>query len=331
MINKTSIILFISVAILLMGMSFPTKSIDDTTTIHTVLQDLGEPVPAFVISKPDPELVIKGEELVTKGFSTNPEGKKSKRISIYFSCTDCHNLVQEDPDFANPNPIDRLAYADKNKLPFLQGTTLYGVTNRTSWYNGDYVKKYGDRAVKSNTDLVEAIQLCAEVCSQGRPLETWEVNSLLHYFSANSLTWGDIKNNPKVQAAEYGPQLTEAIEQSYAKLSPATFPNMPARLDLGYEFKGDADNGEKIYKLSCRTCHDKDGPSTVELDYSKANFYDFSNSYLSTGNYNLYKIITAGTYPELGHKPYMPLFPEERMNQQQVEDLKAYINREAER
>ncbi|MFT6849263.1 MAG: mono/diheme cytochrome c family protein [Sphingobacteriales bacterium] len=329
--NKISLIIIAGATIGIMGMSIPNATFENNKTIHSILGDLNKEQPNHIVMDPNPNLVSKGKELVTQGFTTSPEGNKSKRISIFFSCTDCHNLVREDPDLTNPNPIDRLAYADKNKLPFLQGTTLYGVTNRTSWYNGDYVKKYGKRAVKSNTDLKEAIQLCAEICSQGRPLEEWEVNSLLHYFSANSITWGDIKNNPAIEQSNYGDELSIAIQNSYSKISSATFPKMPGRLDLGYDFEGNPLNGEKIYKLSCRTCHDKDGPSTVELDYSKSNFRDFNKNYLSKGNSNLYKIVTSGTYPELGHKPYMPLFPEERLNKQQVEDLKAYFIQEANR
>ena len=41
-------------------------------------------------------------------------------------------------------------------IPFLQGTALYGAVNRTSFYNGDYEKKYGSLVSKARNDLREA-------------------------------------------------------------------------------------------------------------------------------------------------------------------------------
>ena len=323
--NKRLAISAIIITIVSLGLTPMENPFDNKDSLHKVLASLGVEQDRHVIINPDDKLVKKGYDIVTKGFTKNPEGNKSKRVSLYFSCTDCHNLVQEDPDLLNLNPQTRLDYAFENKLPFLQGSTLWGVTNRKSWYNGDYEKKYGTRAKKSNKDLTEAIQLCAEVCSQGRPLENWEMEALLHYFSSNSMTWADVKKNPEVKQAKTNQELIEAINSSYFPYSPATFSSMPQRLDLGYEYKGNPENGEKIFKLSCRTCHDKDGPSTVEFDYSPLTFKDFTNSFLDKGNFNLYKIVSQGTYPEMGHPAYMPLYPLERMSHQQVEDLKAYM------
>ena len=48
-----------------------------------------------------------------------------------------------------------------------RGTTFYGITNRETWYNDDYYKKYGDLVKPANENLVEAVQLCAMECSQG--------------------------------------------------------------------------------------------------------------------------------------------------------------------
>ncbi|MEM1119867.1 MAG: hypothetical protein AAGJ18_05425, partial [Bacteroidota bacterium] len=86
--------------------------------------------------------VENGKRLFFEGFSSRPNGKKTKKQSKHFVCTSCHNVVREDPDLSVTDPQARLVYAKENELPFLQGTTMYGAVNRTSFYNGDYYKKY---------------------------------------------------------------------------------------------------------------------------------------------------------------------------------------------
>ena len=95
-------------------------------------------------------------------------GKQSK----HFVCTSCHNIQKEDPDLSIADPQARLEYARDMELPYLPGTTLYGAVNRTSFYNGDYEKKYGDLVKPARNNLREAIQLCAVECSQGRALRS---------------------------------------------------------------------------------------------------------------------------------------------------------------
>ena len=69
-------------------------------------------------------------------------------ISKYYVCTTCHNLEIEDPDLRVSDPETRLTFAKENDLPFLQGSTFKGIVNRESWYNDDYVKKYGDEKIE---------------------------------------------------------------------------------------------------------------------------------------------------------------------------------------
>ncbi len=49
----------------------------------------------------------------------------------------------------------------------------------------------------------------------------------------------------------------------------------------------------------------------------------------SSSKLSIYHIIREGTYSEAGHKEYMPLYPLEKLSHQQVEDLRAYIEKEA--
>ena len=100
-----------------------------------------------------------GKELSLYGITKNWRGKKTKKQSKHFVCTSCHNTVKEVADLRDTDPQNRLEYAEKNGLPFLQGSSLYGIVNRTSFYNGDYDKKYGKLVDKARNDIREAIQL----------------------------------------------------------------------------------------------------------------------------------------------------------------------------
>ena len=44
----------------------------------------------------------------------------------------------------------------------------------------------------------------------------------------------------------------------------------------------------------------------------------------------LYHIVRKGTYADKGWRPYMPHFTEQKMSDQQVEDLRVYIEQMAE-
>jgi len=119
-------------------------SIDSDDTVSRVLEALGED-----LSDTKPKLKGKssaqiGEDIIRNGFSKREGLKKSRRQSKHFVCTSCHNLEREDPNLSISDPQARLDYVIDKGIPFLQGTTLHGAVNRTSFYNDDYYKKYGD-------------------------------------------------------------------------------------------------------------------------------------------------------------------------------------------
>ena len=70
--------------------------------------------------------------------------------------------------------------------------TLYGIVDRTSWFNDDYVKKYGDLVAPANKSLVGATNLCSKECSQGRSLTDFEMDAVLTYLWTLGLRWGDL-------------------------------------------------------------------------------------------------------------------------------------------
>ena len=311
----------------------------DETPLIEVLMVLGEePAPSW-LEDIDTVKVRIGHQLVYRGKATLTDGKDSKRISRHFVCTNCHNQQREDPNLSQPNPEDRLAYVEEHGLPFLQGTTFYGLVNRSSYFNDDYQKKYGRLAEEAKQDLAAATQLCATECSSGRLLEAWELEAIMHYYWSLQLKMGDLQLNEKewrkvrmLSAGEMSRhEVVALLKSKYSPTSHAHFTDGPGDLEGGYPDvnPGRADQGEKIFRLSCQSCHSKQGASMLVLNSNLRTFKRLSKHFTRDTRLNGYKLVRHGTRPNFFFHRYMPLYPLERMSNQQVEDLKAYIWAEA--
>ena len=174
------------------------KLLDDSSSIRiedisleNLLVQLGDSNYSHSLRKYDKKKYNIGKDLIYNG-RTIRNGKKTKRISTFFVCIDCHNIGREFNALESENSLDRLDFAKNNFIPYLPGSTFYGIYNRTSFYNDDYVQKYGDLVNKASNNLNEAIQVCAKYCSSGRYLETWELEAIMHYFKGNELKISDL-------------------------------------------------------------------------------------------------------------------------------------------
>lgn len=279
-----------------------------------------------------------GEDLVKYGFSERDGFTKVKRQSKHFVCTSCHNTEREDPDLSLSNPEARLEYVTKKGMPFLPATTLYGAVNRKEFYNGDYEKKYGDLVKPARHDIREAIKLCAIECAQGRQLEDWEVESVLAYLWTIDLKLGDLNMTDAeaktVSNAVAGDgeeiEAIQILESKYLKNSPAHFLLPPMRDNKSFNTVGDPQNGQLVYDNSCKHCHLRNKYSYLNLDDSSLTFDFLDNKADTYSRYSIYQVIRYGTYSMGGKSSYMPRFPKEKMSDQQMEDLRAYIRLMAE-
>lgn len=338
--KNTAILIFsTSVLLTLSALTQRTRYIaDDSSSVAGVLEMLGdEPLPHqpnLSIPGASPE---KGAELVTKGTTTSPKGGTVNRQSSHFVCTSCHNIKREDPDLSVADPQARLLYVQEKGLPFLPGTTLYGAVNRTSFYNGDYDKKYGDLVRPARNDLRQAIQLCATECAQGRMLEDWELESILAYLWTIDLKLEDLQlstaDYDALNAALNGEgnrqMMIENLKSRYLTASPATFVVPPDDRKSGYDYEGDPKNGRLIYDLSCKHCHENQRYAFFNLDDSRYSFRHLEKHIPRYTRYSIYQVIRWGTSPVPGKKAYMPNYTLEKLNNQQVEDLRAYIEQSA--
>lgn len=317
----------------------PTDTAKDNDKVLDILVKLGYPQPLHYkhSSELSSEKIKKGYELITTGFTSDNEGKKTKKQSKYFVCTDCHNIAIEDPDLSINNPEKRLKYVYENKLKFLPGTTMAGVVNREHWYNGDYIKKYGDWVKVANDTLKNAIHLCAVQCSQGRPLENWEMDVVIEYFLSIGHEIKDLnlsidERKQIAVALNQGIGKEEAIKSLTSKfmpISPATFLDPQEKKERELGKNGDPQNGKKIFELSCLSCHQETGVTNYKLDSSSITFKHLNYWADKSSHYSVYEITRKGTYSKNGYKPYMPNYTEERLSKQQLEDLMAYINQQA--
>lgn len=306
----------------------------ETDSVAMILEKLGDkPVNHKLdINKKNVSAAI-GRDLIFNGFSKIKGKKKAKQQSKHFVCTSCHNTEIEDPNLAISDPQARLEYVSKNDLPFLQGTTLYGAVNRTSFYNGDYEKKYGDLVFKARNNLREAIQLCAVECAQGRALKSWEIESILAFLWENEFKLSDLKLSPEqkitVQNALNGKanesKAIALLKAAYLQGSPATFNYPPPDRKMGAKLKGNPENGKLIYDYSCKHCHSNEAYSYFKLDEEKITFEHLNKHFSKYTRYSVYQVARFGTPVMNGKKAYMPQYTSERMSDQQLEDLRAYV------
>lgn len=303
------------------------------TPLSEVMTELGDKKPIHALTKVPTEQQIKqGRDLVTKGKTKGPNGKMTKRQSLHFVCTDCHTITREDPNNGVNSPDDRLKYAMENNIPYLQGTTLYGIVNRKSWYNDDYLKKYGKLVESSRDTMVNAIQLCATVCSQGRAFEDWELESVNAYLWSIENTLGDLNLTDqelvelnKADKNGNNQVLIDKLNNKFVSVSHATF-DEPMEKELRKNGEGgNPENGKFIYKNACMHCHKHNGVTDLKLDPAKVTMKMFDKNLNKENDWNLYHIIREGTHPHVGYKPYMPLYTKERMSDSQIEDLISYV------
>lgn len=333
--KKSSVVLLTTIAMLALGFTFQDDGWDKDSSVARILYSLGMDKPEHYRPELDPEKVRMGKEIVFTGRATKKNGLKSSYVSSYFVCTDCHNQEREDPILSESNPDTRLDYVLNKKIPFLQSTTFWGIVNRETWYNGDYVEKYGELVKPARTSLAEATQLCAKECSSGRYLKDWELEAILQYYWTLELKLGDLEMSNKEQrklnilshSEKDRKELIDFMRDKFMTASPATFTDMPKSLKEGYPERvtADAKRGEQLYESSCMYCHKAHGPSLLILDKDKFTLKKFRKHMTRYDDFNLYQITRHGTYAEHGHQQYMPRYTAERLSNQQVEDIRAFI------
>ena len=304
-----------------------TKLVADLS-VEDVLLRLGDKQPLHAINNIDLDSVKIGHQLITTGKTT---GSNNKKQSKFFVCTDCHNLVPEVYNLADESPEARLKYGKEKNIPFLPASSFYGMYNKSQWYNGDYAKKYGDLVAPTRDTLVNAIQLCATQCSQGRLFENWEVRSILHYMKSISIQVKDLTITSKEmdRLAEYVINKDKAgiklVKGKFNSVNNATFDDVKVPEIEGYQ--SNSENGAYIFNNGCLHCHGV-GNNITNFEFNDNELtLRFLESKITKYNYfSVPYLVRKGTYAIAGKKQYMPQYPLEKMSREQLLDLLAYIS-----
>lgn len=304
--------------------------VDESTTVYEALRALGAPERADVMVRNVPGASAElGRRIVLENQLSDGDDQ-----SNHFKCTACHNVTREDPVLNAPDPETRLAYAIEHDLPFLPGTTLWGAVNRESYYNGDYDKKYGDLVKNARHNLRGAIQLCAVECAQGEALTPKEMESVVAYLHEIGLKMKDLPEdapspdvvNRAIAAGGDNAGMIDDLKASYLLASPATFLLPPEDRKAGYPVGPvDLENGKELYDRACLHCHEEQRYSFFELAKDEFHYAFMAKHYPKYTRYSTYQVTRYGTSPIPGKRAYMPHYSAERMSNQQIEDLRAYL------
>lgn len=309
--------------------------ISDEMPVSELLISLGDIPQKHYIKEVDPKKVAMGEEIVLKGNTTMADGTRSKKVSEFFVCTDCHNLVAEAPDALENDPDVRLRFAMENDIPYLPGSTFWGMVNRTGWFNGDHIIKYGNLVKPANHDLHNAVQLCSRECSSGRYLEEWELEAVMHYLTTLQLKVSDLRLTAEekgmVESNDDKSAAIALVKAKYLDAVPATFLEPLTLESRGMGAKGDVARGKFIYEKSCMHCHKENGVAKTTFGNEKGQ-KDFAwlVSYFPKNNGgSIYYICRKGTPPKKRTPQYMPIYSNEKLTDGQIEDLVAYVKQMA--
>ena len=111
--------------------------------------------------------------------------------------------------------------------------------------------------------------------------------------------------------------------------APATFVDAPENRADGYSYQGNPANGQLIYELSCLHCHKEERYSFLSLDESDYSLRYLKKNFPKYKDYSPYHVIRYGTKPHAGKKAYMPIYTEEKLSHEMVEDLRAYVEQKS--
>jgi cytochrome c len=307
-----------------------TNDLNELSVLDALLE-LGDAKPNHYLMNANQDSVRMGYEMVNFGQLID---KSNSEISKFFVCTDCHNQVIEVADLSKETPSERIKYGMKNELPFLPASTFYGMYNKSHWYNGDYASKYGDLVKPTRDTLKNAIQLCATQCSQGRPLENWELNAILHYYKSLEFKVKDLNldqselNQLLTDLATHNIRSVDLLKSKYSSINKATFGKLDPTEPENYIT--DLNAGEYIFKEGCLHCHGMGKDITnFEFDNDKLTLSFLDSKLKMHNSYSVPYIVRKGTYAVSGRKQYMPQYPLEKMSNSQLFDLINYIKSES--
>jgi len=319
----------------------PSLEITNETMVWKIMTNLGK-VNVNVLDKNKESNKIKGEQLVTQGYTSSFKGNKTALTSSKLFCVACHTTQKEYPSANNATPQDRLEYGDSMNIPFLPGAPFYGLVNRVAFFTNDYQEIFAHKnrsALQTgHRDIRKAIQACNTLYAKGRTLDAWEVESILAYLWTLELKIGDLKMPASVintveeaiNTNKNNARAVNLMRRYYKEVYPASLiPPLPIEeRSLISPVLNDFSTGKKVYKLSCLHCHGDKRYAGFKLDETQQTFKFLKKNFDISSRYSIYDAVRYSPGSK-GNKTNPPHYTEQRMSNQQLQDLRFYITQKA--
>lgn len=334
------LVLVTCLSLVFLGASIPQKNqfeITDKTKVWRIMSGLGK-VNVNSLYKSIPHDVLKGEQLVTKGVTVDFKGRTTPRTSPKLTCVACHSIEPEHPFYGTIDAKARLEHADSMGMPFLPGAPLYGLVNRVAFFMDDYQRKFVHKQAYALKDghrnIRLAIQACNTIYAKGRPLQDWELESILDYLWTLELKMGDlgvpdsvlvlVKESMETNLANS--RAVNLMRRYYPEVYPATLvPPLPIeeREEVS-PVLNDYNSGKAIYRRSCLHCHANRRFANLKLDQSP-NSFKLLKKHMDSGSRQDFYDAVRYQPDSKANRSQPPHYTAERMSDQQIQDLRFYI------
>jgi cytochrome c len=319
----------------------PSLEITKETMVWKVMTSLGK-LNVNILDKKRRSDKIKGQQLVTQGYTRSFKGNKTASTSKKLFCVACHTIEKEHPNIGNMNPQSRLEYGDSMSIPFLPGAPFYGLVNRVAFFTNDYQQIFAHKnrldLQFGHRDIRKAIQACNTVYAKGRTLDAWEIESILAYLWTLELKIGDL-NIPDsiltiaeeaIKTNRNNARAVNLMRRYYQEVYPASLtPPLPIQeRSLISPVLNSFTTGKKVYKQSCLHCHANKRYANFKLDRRQKTFKFLKKHFDSPTRYSIYDAVRYSPGSK-GNKTNPPHYTAQRMSNQQLQDLRFYIAQKA--
>lgn len=319
----------------------PSLEITDETMVWKVMTSLGK-VNVNVLDKNRQFSKNKGQQLVTRGYTSSFKGNKTALTSKKLFCVACHSLEKEHPNANNISPQSRLEYGDSMSIPFLPGAPFYGLVNRVAFFTNDYQQIFAHKnrmAVQvGHRDIRKAIQACNTLYAKGRTLDPWEIESILAYLWTLELKVGDLNipdsilhiTEEAIKTNKNNARAVNLMRRYYKEVYAATLvlPLPIEERSLISPVLNNFNNGKKVYRQSCLHCHAGRRYANFKLDRSQKTFKFLKKHFDMPSRYSIYDAVRYSPGSK-GNKTNPPHYTSQRMSDQQLQDLRFYITQKA--
>ena len=308
--------------------------ITDNTTLWKVMVRLGK-IKAHAPKNPDDKALLEqGRSLVENGYAIRKGGKSSKIAKI--PCAACHTQQADYHNLRNFDPEAKLRYADTANMPFLPGSTMYGMVNRAMFFNNDLMKHYkgpkADMLPRAHYNLREAISTCNQVFAGGRKLKDWEQEAILMHLWTKELKMGELN-----LSEEHMKKVKYAVKNNHSNARAVNLLRLYYPEVYPAHLSGPADEIERrmvspvvsnfyigriLYERSCLHCHENKKYSKFKLDYKQKTFKKLRKNFEGNPNCSIYEAHRVGPGQKWKGDPF---YTEEHLTNAQLKDLRYFI------